>query len=130
MGKFSAKVDDWIRKSERLTHAVMQESVQAVVEDANTPIEQGGHMPVDTGYLRNSCTANIGGMPRGDGEGGDAQLASTLITWKPGQTLYIGWVANYARNMEWRYGFVRLATQKWQMHVNAAAKKAKSRAGR
>lgn len=127
--KFSAAVDDWIKKSERLTHAVMQESVQAVVNEAQTPIAKGGRMPIQTGYLRNSCTANIGGMPREGDNGGDAQIANTLVSWKPGQTLYIGWVASYSRAMNVKYGFLSLAAQNWKKHVDATVRNLRSRRG-
>lgn len=137
MGKFTADVDAWIQKSERLMRAVAQESAQRTVDEAQTPQAKGGRMPVDTSFLRNSCTANIGSMPSGAGKpsegaasGGDQQIATTIISWKPGQTLYIGWVANYARNMEFRYGFVRMAAQKWQQTVREVTGELKRRAGR
>ena len=62
---FSAQVDDWIAKSERLSMAVLQQATQAVINEANTPVAKGGRMRVDTGFLRNSLKANIGSMPSG-----------------------------------------------------------------
>ena len=51
---FSAQVDDWIAKSERLSMAVLQQATQAVINDANTPTAKGGRMRVKTSTLRNS----------------------------------------------------------------------------
>lgn len=130
---FSAQVDDWIAKSERLSMAVLQQATQAVINEANTPVAKGGRMRVDTGFLRNSLKANIGSMPSGTAEPGDwtdSEVVLTLTRLQPGQVFYAGWTANYARPREHYDGFLRMATQKWQEQVDAAARQLKQRAGR
>ena len=130
---FSAQDDDWIAKSERLSMAVLQQATQAVINDANTPVAKGGRMRVDTGFLRNSLKAKIGSMPSGTATAGnwsDAEVVLTLTRLQPGQVFYAGWLANYARPREHYDGFLRMATQKWQEQVDAAARQLKQRAGR
>lgn len=130
---FSAQVDDWIAKSERLSMAALQQATQAVINEANTPVAKGGRMRVDTGFLRNSLKANIGSMPSGASSAGnwdDAEVVLTLTRLQPGQVFYAGWTANYARPREHHDGFLRMATQKWQEQVDAAARQLRQRAGR
>ena len=130
---FSAQVDDWIAKSERLSLAVLQQATQAVINEANTPVAKGGRMRVDTGFLRNSLKASIGSMPSGASSPGnwdDSEVVLTLTRLQPGQVFYAGWTANYARPREHYDGFLRMAAQKWQEQVDAAARQLKQRAGR
>ena len=130
---FSAQVDDWIAKSQALSMAVLQQATQAVINEANTPVAKGGRMRVDTGFLRNSLKANIGSMPSGASSPGnwdDSEVVLTLTRLQPGQVFYAGWIANYARPREHYDGFLRMAAQKWQDQVDAAARQLKQRAGR
>lgn len=130
---FSAQVDAWIAKSERLSMAVLQQATQAVINDANTPVAKGGRMRVDTGFLRNSLKAKIGSMPSGTATAGnwsDTEVVLTLTRLQPGQVFYAGWLANYARPREHYDGFLRMAAQKWQDQVDAAARQLRQRAGR
>ena len=130
---FSAQVNDWIAKSERLSMAVLQQATQAVINDANTPTAKGGRMRVKTSTLRNSLKSKIGSMPSGIAEPGDwtdSEVVLTLTRLQPGQVFYAGWIANYARPREHYDGFLRMATQKWQEQVDAAARQLKQRAGR
>ena len=131
---FSAQVDDWIAKSERLSMAVLQQATQAVINEANTPVAKGGRMRVDTGFLRNSLKANIGSMPSGESSEGDdwddSEVVLTLTRLQPGQVFYAGWTANYAEYREHYDGFLRLAAQKWQARVSTAARQLRQRAGR
>ena len=135
---FIAQVNDWIAKSERLSMAVLHQATQAVINDANTPTGKGGRMRVKTSYLRNSLKANIGSMPSGESSEGEEKwekelapvVVLTLTRLQPGQVFYAGWIANYARPREHYDGFLRMATQKWQEQVDAAARQLKQRAGR
>lgn len=130
---FSAQVDAWIAKSERLSMAVLQQATQAVINDANTPVAKGGRMRVDTGFLRNSLKSKIGSMPSGTATAGnwsDTEVVLTLTRLQPGQVFYAGWLAGYARPREHYDGFLRMAVQKWQEQVDAAARQLKQRAGR
>ena len=133
MSTFSADVDDWIAKSQALSMAVLQQATQAVISEANTPVAKGGRMRVDTGFLRNSLKAKIGSMPSGTATAGnwsDSEVVLTLTRLQPGQVFYAGWLANYARPREHYDGVLRMAAQKWQDQVDAAARQLRQRAGR
>jgi hypothetical protein len=97
-------------------------------------------MPVRTGFLRNSGKAAKEGMPSGErraARGGQRgkktafdrqarpQIALLIANTMPGEKIYFGWTAAYARRMEYRYHFMRSAAQNWQKIVNAAARRAK-----
>jgi len=133
MKAFSASVDEHIRKCKLRMNAIVKTAAQAVVEDANTPTARGGRMPVDTSFLRNSIVAAIGNMPQGpadpkvDGVGDVDTVALVIAQMQPGQILYAGWSANYARPMEARYGFRDAAVQKWPQRVAAAVAEVKRR---
>ena len=104
----------------RMTN-VLKDSAKEVADTANTPQAKGGRMPVDTGALRASIRAAVGSMPSGESEQVDVGIAM----WNPGDTLYIGWLMNYARFMEYRYGYVRGAAEKWPDIVRRNASKVK-----
>ena len=135
---FDKQVTAWARKSElRLTQTYRQ-SVQDLVEEAQEPRGSGGNMPVDTGFLRSSGDAALDRLPvvpseptEGAAPVWDAQSALlTIAQAQLGQTVYFGWGAKYSTFMEERYGFVRLAAQRWPQIVNAAARKLEQRVRR
>lgn len=129
---FERKIDDFLKKSRRRLRAVAKESVQQTMNMANEPQATGGRMPVDTGFLRGSVAGAVGTMPSGPSEnnGGpipNAGLSAALLRWNPdrGETFYAGWTANYARFMEYRYGFMRGAAELWDQTVTREARRAK-----
>jgi HK97 gp10 family phage protein len=144
MGKFAAQVSKWARESERRMVAIMRESAQRVIEEANRPRAKGGRMPVDTGFLRSSGVASLSSMPpiRADAvpgsaaryDAGDA-YSLTISGWDGEQPLYYGWTAAYAAYVE--YGtermrpaaFMRSAAAQWQRIVREVEREAKARAG-
>ena len=105
---------------------------------AQHPLKGGGRMPIVTGFLRASIQAALGRMPEGPtkNEGNKtyaigqqvagAPVSTVLLKWDPnkGEPLFIGWTAVYARAMEARYGYLRGATEKWDITVAKAAKQA------
>jgi hypothetical protein len=109
---------------------VLKEATQRLIEQAQTPIGEGGNMPIDTGFLRASLVVTRNA--RYDGQGrpnpglkvtyNDAAVAITLNSIKLGDIIHVSWVANYAVFMEFRYGFARLAIQNWQFIVNQVAR--------
>lgn len=104
----------------------------AVCNEARETRAKGGKMPVDTGNLRNSMAAAIGQIPSGQTTGNENktgdEVAAQIIRWQPGKTLFFaGFTANYARYMEYRYGFFRGAVMNWGAHVNRAAAEAVSK---
>lgn len=128
---FAAQVADWVAKSERNMLGVVKESADRVIAVAQTvgpsvasggSAGEGGKMPVDTGWLRNSMKASLTGIPSGPGKGDPkgsysydpAGVTLTIAGTKIGDTIYAGWTANYAVFMEFKYGFQRSAAQQWQ----------------
>ena len=127
---FAAQVSKWVQASEARMEAVLKASAQEVIEIAQTTTAKGGRMRRDTSFLVNSGKASIGGLPSGEsrqpkgytgGDWDDGQVTLTLVRLKPGQTLYFGWTANYARAREHKDGFLRMAAQQWQQIVNKNA---------
>lgn len=143
---FSAAVSEWVKKSERRMELVFKESTQRLVSEMQTPVGQGGNMPIDTGFLRNSVQATTEApvpinpaarpiKPPGHKSGdviypykeGDVSL--TILSARLGQTIYVTYTAAYARVQESRRGFVRLAAQRWQKIVKDVSAEARKRAG-
>ena len=131
-------ISEWVRKSEARLTAVMQQSAQDVINDAQKLRTRGGNMPLRDGFLTNSGVAQIGSMPSGPSQppkgysrsSRDAGPSLLIISrFKPGQVLYYGFTAEYARAMEQRYGFTRLAAQKWQSIVKRNTAKLRRMSG-
>lgn len=133
---FAAQVDAWASKSDRRMTAIFRESTQRVGEQAQTNYNEGGKLPIDTGFLRQSYSVSLSGMPFGvsvppDGQSSfsydsgpvDLVIASAGI----GDVISGGWVANYAIYMEERFGFLRSAAQNWSAIVNEVTAEAKVR---
>lgn len=93
----------WSGDTGTLLTALLRNSVQALAKVASTTIPNGGRVPVKTGNLARSVVVDtkppkiIEGLATGDYSLGIANL-------KPGEPIYIGWQAVYARRMN--YGFV------------------------
>ena len=134
---FSGDIRKHSDKYQKRMRAVYRDSVEEVAEDANTPVAKGGNMRVATGFLRNSQAFALGGLPSGPTQNesggpvnsriGDGPV-EILGSWRPGNTVFVGWTAGYARFREAKDGFMRLAAQKWNSIVRRNATKAK-RAG-
>jgi hypothetical protein len=133
---FDKQVERWRRKTSAKLRAVGREAVQTTVSQAQRVREEGGRMPVDTGFLRASIQAALGTWPYGPSDNPNDRtyaigsqvagepLAVVLLKWEPGRDdLYVGWTANYARYQEYKQGFMRKAAMKWKTNVKVAAKK-------
>lgn len=102
--------------------AVLSASVQDVVEEAQKPVAQGGRMPVDTGFLRNSLVSELNGSQIATGA---ESYALAVAGMEPGDIARFGWTAAYAMRME--MGFVgedklgRTYNQAGRHFVEAAA---------
>jgi hypothetical protein len=136
MVDFNVVIDKFVADSKEKMLAVVKNSIQEVVQDAQTPIAKGGKMPVDTGFLRSSGTANLNNTPSGEilgrkrlpGEEGvladyavddkASYLTDTLIKMKIGDTFFFGWTAIYAKRQEVYNGFMESAIMNWQNIVN------------
>lgn len=135
--KFSATLDEWARKSKNRMNAINRQSIQDVIDDAQTPLAKGGRMHVDTGFLRASGSASNTGMPSGPVRGDsnvpnyyspDSGAVETVIAkTEIGTPFFFGWTAAYARIREQKDAFLRLAAQKWPTFVRQNVQKAKER---
>jgi len=138
---FAASVGAWARQTEARTLAVHRHAVQTLAEEVRKVIPEGGHMPVDTGFLRASLMASTAAMPRLEAPGeaktySEASGQSDIVLVLAGATLYqkiyLGFTAVYARRLEYGfegedvlgrtyhqqgYGFVRLTAQRWKKIV-------------
>ena len=151
MNDFAAQVAGFAAKYQKRMRATMREAVQATVALAQQPapkagisqaalakmieVEGGaGRMRIDTGFLRASIGAQTGSMPSGESVNPDpktpgafqyenAGIVAATTAWQPGETLYVGWTANYARPREARDGFLRGAVEKWDGTVDRVAAK-------
>lgn len=125
MTTFTAQINAFADRTQEKIEAVVKQSAQEVFSIAQTPKAQGGRMPVDTGFLRNSLIASLNGSTVGGGA--DAYVLAVAGA-ELGDTIFAGWTANYARFME--YGtsktpanfYMLSAAQQWQAIVarNAA----------
>ena len=97
---FATQVREVTDKLKARQQAIFRASAARVLERASTPKGQGGRMPVDTGFLRNSVRASTAGVPNAGSE--DPALAFARMT--VGDTVTVGWTAAYAMRME--HGFV------------------------
>lgn len=162
---FAAAVDDWVKATQARLEAVFRSSVQDVVEEmqrvgpsaASTRAAiakhkgvgpapaagEGGHMPVDTGFLRASMRLTVAQPaplnPSGKPTGGtytynSESVALTIAGLELGQTVFATYTAVYARRLNYGftgtdslgrqynqrgYFFVDLAAQRWQQIVTA-----------
>ena len=116
---------------------VAKDATQRLVNDAQRSVAKGGRLRIDTGFLRASIAAKIGGRPSGESSNPEGlrysesetasgvTIAASLIRWKPAtETIYIGWVANYARWREYEDGFLRGAVERWDEFVRRAVNEA------
>lgn len=136
---FGFKVSDWVNKSKDRVKAVRNESFQRLADIMQTPVSEGGNMPVRTGFLRSSLEASLNGAipPSVDHPG------TGTYDWNPGKvnlviasaelkdTINLTYTSRTASYVE--YGtsrfegrrFVGLAMQQWQTIVNQVCQEAK-----
>lgn len=124
---FSAQVDKWVKGSAKRAEAVVKTAAQELYNESRVTTAKGGHMPVDTGFLRNSAMASVDTFPQvgEDREIEDGEVITKIAGMKMGEKLMIGFTANYAPHMENQFGFVRLTAMRWQEFVSRAIRKLK-----
>lgn len=96
-----ANLDDFVTATEDRMLAVVQTSIERVCEIAQTPIQQGGRMPVDTSALRNSFQSSLNGSTSLTGPESYVLVIGQL---EIGDTANFGWTAAHAARQN--YGFV------------------------
>jgi hypothetical protein len=132
--RFAADVGVWTVQMKNLTKRVWQESVLDLIRIMQTPVGQGGNMPVKTGFLRSSLMVSTSLVPvaeirrpeKGPFVYFPAEVESTVMGAHVGEHIYIGYTAEYANYAEYGngsypgHGFQRLAVQQWPFIVDAA----------
>lgn len=127
MATFTADLQRFADLTEDKMKRVAQASIQDVVQIAQTPVAQGGDMPVDTGTLRNSLVSDLDGAQVAQG---DDSYALAVAQLQIGQVARFGWAAEYARPRHYMVGVGQggglwrdKAAEQWQSIVerNAAA---------
>ncbi len=124
---FGAQVEGWARQTIEKQTAVLHQSIRLLVEEVTRPESAGGHMPVESGNLRNSvAVSNTGPVtidfgvkkfrPPWD------SINNAIAGVEVGTTAYIGFRAVYAHKAEMKHGFARLAAQRWRPIVDEAAR--------
>lgn len=145
---FAAQVGEWATATETRFRAVVQTAAQDLANEVRVPKGAGGNMPVKTGNLRRSLLASTSAMPQVVTDSkvqfadSDGQISLAILNAELGDTIYLGFQAAYARRMEYGFvgedslgrkynqqgnGFVRLAAQRWQDIVDAAARTVKEK---
>lgn len=126
----AADIEDIVAVSEKRMIALMRQSLQDVINEAQLATAKGGRMRVDTGFLRASGQASLTGLPTGpsmkpdeatrhsfDDGSAPTNVTVQLSELKMGATFYFGWTANYARYRELYDGFLEGALQNWSRIV-------------
>ncbi len=132
MSDFANQINAWAKQATHRMEGVFKESVQELAGELAETIEKGGYMPVDTGFLRNSMAAAVNSIPRGPSvkprgyrkEDFDMRpIVVAIVQARIGDSITLGFTANYAAAMEARYAFARNAAQNWDNIVKRANKK-------
>ncbi len=88
VGTFTAHLGAFRDKTKVQMQAVLSDSVQDVVREAQMPVAQGGRMPVDTGTLRNSLLSELNGSQVAEGPDSYVIVAEMM---EPGDVARFGW---------------------------------------
>lgn len=91
--KFVADVSKFADKTADQMLKVAQQSIQDTVRIAQRTVADGGDMPVDTGFLRNSLVTELRGAQVA--EGGDSYVLG-LSALQLGDPFQVAWTAEYA----------------------------------
>lgn len=125
--KFIADVQRFADKTADQMLRVARQSIQDVVRDAQTTVAQGGNLPVDTGFLRNSLVTELRGATVGEGANSYVLGLSSL---KLGDPFSVAWTASYAVPRHYAVGVGQggglwrdAAAQKWSRFVAANARR-------
>lgn len=101
---FGASFAAFRDKTKARMQAVLAESVQDVMDIAQTPVANGGRMPVDTGALINSVATELNGRQLGtasdtpdkSGAQSATNIALLVTEMQPGDVARIAWTAAHA----------------------------------
>jgi len=121
---FSAQIENIAGLIDQDLQKVLRQSVQDLGDIAQLPAAQGGPMPVDTGFLRNTFATELNGTGVASGE---AAHTLTIAQLEPGDLMRMGWTAAYARRRNYEPVNGRMfrdeASAQWQSIVSSNANK-------
>lgn len=126
---FTILVEKFTGQTKQRMQNVLRNSLQDVLETAQLPKAQGGRMPVDTGFLRNSLASGLNGA---FGPPDANSYTLTVAGMALGDIARFAWTADYALHQELGTSkfpgnhFVGAAAAQWEKFV--AENSAKSRA--
>lgn len=119
--KFIADVKKFEDKTADQMLRVAKQSLQEIIRDAQNPVAQGGSMPVESGFLRNSLVTQLNG---GDVGMGETSYILGLASMKLGDPFAVAWTADYAIPRHYMVGVGQggglwrdKAAQKWSRTV-------------
>ena len=125
--KFIADVGAFADLTTDKLERVAKQSIDDTVRAAQKPVAQGGDMPVDTGFLRNSIVYEVDG--RGVGEGANS-VTLALSAFEIGNVFTVAWTADYAIPRHYMVGVGQggglwrdKAVQRWQATVAKNARR-------
>ena len=128
----------WAGSSTAGLTALLRLSVQALAGEMGKTIPNGGSVPVKTGNLARSVVVDTKEPQVIDVLAKQQDFSLGIAEIKPGDTIYIGYQAKYARRLNYGftgadslgrtynqagYGFVEAAAAKWPTIVAAQAAK-------
>lgn len=93
MKRFTADVSAWSERQKLAMRDIARESIQDVMDIAQTPKAKGGRMPVDTGFLRNSVASGLNGA---FGAADSTMIELTIASLDIGDIAQFRWTAAYA----------------------------------
>ncbi len=132
---FAAQVIAWVKETQDRMDTVFKESCQDLLSEMQTPVAEGGNMPVDTGFLRASVRVNTDGFrpatltPPSEASKftyNPAAAVLAILGAEIGDTVFMSYTANYARPVHYGSGdregrqWVTMAAQRWPQIVAAA----------
>ncbi len=141
MGDFSNIVQLFVNKAKADIRATVDESVKKIIDEMQTPVSNGGDMPVKTGFLRDSLVISEGSPvamhkvnPGQSVTYNKARVDRSVEAMTLGRKFYASWTAEYAGKVY--YGangmsgrqWAALANQRWPELVKTVFNK--HRAGR
>jgi len=145
-GTFAATVGDWCRTVPEAVEIIFRESAEEPIRVMDLLLVESVYDPPPapsgykrTGFLRASLVASKTAMPtlhrENPGVPVPADLGDVVLIingLEAGETLYVGYTANYAAFVHYSAGtapWVDLAAQRWQSIVAAKAAEVKARLG-
>lgn len=90
---FTVQMQVFRDKTKAQMRATLGASVQDLLEIAQTPVAQGGRLPVDTGHLRNSLVSELNGAQVAQGSESYSLVAASM---EVGDVARFGWTAAHA----------------------------------